>query len=301
MSTERLAISAAVVSSALGGMALGATRFVIGNTDPITLGAFRYGVGFVFLVPVALTLGRRWPRGKDWLGVALLGLLFFGIFPVIYNLSLAYTTAARGALALSTLPLLTMVVGAALGIEGLTARKTLGVLIAVGGVAVALAAGLAQAPAGAWRGDLIMVAGAFCMALYNVWSRPFIARSGPFEFVTAGMGVGAACLTLIAGARGGFAATAAFGAPQWLAILYLGVFGAALNFYLWVFALERTTPTRVANTITVNPVTASLVAALLVHEAIGLDLVIGVIAVFAGIWTASTERPLIGIERKPHG
>jgi drug/metabolite transporter (DMT)-like permease len=301
MSTERLAISAAVVSSALGGIALGATRFVIGNTDPITLGAFRYGVGFVFLVPVALTLGRRWPRGKDWLGVALLGLLFFGIFPVIYNLSLAYTTAARSALALSTLPLLTMVVGAALGIEGLTARKTLGVLIAVGGVAVALAAGLTQAPEGAWRGDLVMVAGAFCMALYNVWSRPFIARSGPFEFVTAGMGVGAVCLALIAGAQGGFAAAAAFGAPQWLAILYLGIFGAALNFYLWVFALERTTPTRVANTITVNPVTASLVAALLVHEAIGLDLVIGVLAVIGGIWTASTGRPLIGTERKPHG
>ena len=45
-----------------------------------------------------------------------------------------------GLLALSTLPLLTMVVAAVLGVEPLTARKTAGVLIAMGGVGVALTA-----------------------------------------------------------------------------------------------------------------------------------------------------------------
>src|SRR5262249_24343296 len=49
-------------------------------------------------------------------------------------LSIAYTTAARASLALSTLPLLTMVTAAALGIEKLTWRKSAGVAIAVAGV-----------------------------------------------------------------------------------------------------------------------------------------------------------------------
>ncbi len=40
-------------------------------------------------------------------------------------------------------------------------------------------------------------------------------------------------------------------------------FGGAAAFYLWVFALERTTPTRVANTMTINPLAASLLAAFL--------------------------------------
>ena len=200
---ERLGVPAAIVSSALGGLALGATRFVIGATDPVTLGAFRYCVGFACLLPITLVIGGRWPKRADWLGVALLGVLFFGIFPVVYNQSIAYTTAARASLALSTLPLLTMAVAAALRIEPLTLRKSAGVLIAVTGVGLALAAGLAQAPPGAWRGDLIMVAGAFCMALYNVWSRPFIARSSPLTFLAAGMGVGAACLAAIAGVADG--------------------------------------------------------------------------------------------------
>jgi drug/metabolite transporter (DMT)-like permease len=288
--TERAGVLAAVLSSALGGAAAAATRYVIGGTDPVTLAAFRFGLGFLFLLPVALARPRRWPDGRDWGAVVALGLLFFAVFFVLFNVSLSYTTAARGALALSTLPLLTMVVAAALGAERLTGRKTAGVLIAMGGVAFALATGLGQAPAGAWRGDLVMVAGALCMALYSVWSRPFIRRSGPLPFTTAGMGAGAAALTIIAWRTGGFAAAGGFGLPQWATVVYLGLFGGALVFYLWAFALARTTPTRVASTITVNPITASAVAALLLGEPVGLHLVVGIAAVGAGIWLASTSR-----------
>ena len=91
--------------------------------------------------------------------------------------------------------------------------------------------------------------------------------------------------------RDGFAVVRAFDAGQWLAVGYLGLFGGAAAFYLWVFALERTTPTRVANTMTVNPLAASLLAALIVAEPIGLNLILGMVAVAAGIWLASTERP----------
>jgi drug/metabolite transporter (DMT)-like permease len=122
-----------------------------------------------------------------------------------------------------------------------------------------------------------------------MWSRPFIEHSSPLAFLTSGMLVGALLLVIIAAARGGFAPLAAFNAGQWLGIVYLGIGGAALNFYLWVLALERTTPTRVANTITVNPIAASIVAALAIGEPIGLHLVAGVAAVALGIWIASTE------------
>ena len=57
------------------------------------------------------------------------------MFFVLYNIAMAYTTAARASLALATLPLQTMVVGALLGVERLTLRKSLGVCIAVLGVA----------------------------------------------------------------------------------------------------------------------------------------------------------------------
>jgi drug/metabolite transporter (DMT)-like permease len=292
--SERLGILAAILSSTFGGMAAAATRFVAGEIDPVTLAAFRFGGGFLFLLPIALALRCHSPRGRDWIGVAALGTMFFALFFVIYNSALGFTTAARGSLALSILPLATMVVAALLGIESLTARKTTGVLIAVAGVAVALATGLGDAPPGAWRGDLIMIGGTLCMALYNVWSRPFIARSSALGFVTSGMGIGAALLVLVAGFGGGFAVVGRFGPGQYLAVTYLAIFGGALAFFLWVFALQHTTPTRVASTMTVNPIAASLLAAMILGEPIGLPLLTGIVAVGAGIWVATTNKPRRG-------
>jgi drug/metabolite transporter (DMT)-like permease len=276
------------MSSGLGGTAIGATRYLVNAIDPLAIGAFRFGIGFLLLLPLA-ALGREpWPSRRDWPGVAGLGLLYFALFPILFNASLSFTTAARGALALSTLPLLTMLVGAALGSEALTARKVLGVLIAMSGVALALLSGLTFAPEGAWRGDLLMVAAALCMALYSIWSKPLIRRSGPVPFTAMSMGVGAVCLILLSWWRGSLAPVASFGPPQWIAVTYLGAFGGALIFYLWAFALERTTPTRVAISVTVNPITASLLGAVLLGEPLRWNLAAGIVAVFAGIRIATT-------------
>jgi drug/metabolite transporter (DMT)-like permease len=217
------------------------------------------------------------------------GRRFGALLLVLYNIAVGYTTAARASLALSTLPLQTMVVGALLGIEPLTLRKSLGVGIAVFGVLAALASGLAAAPAGAWRGELIMTVAVLCMAFYNVWSRPFIKRSSALGFLTVGMGAGAAALILVGVLTDRVDVLGSFETPQWIAGIYLGVGGGALAFILWVLALERATPTRVANTMTVNPIAAGLLAAVLVNEPITLNLVVGLIAVFAGIWIATMQ------------
>jgi len=287
--SERIGVIAAIVSCAAGGAAAVATRFVIGAVDPITIAAFRFGLGFAVLLPLTLALRSRWPSGRDWIGVALLGLMFFGLFFVLYNISLSHTTTARGTLALSVLPLVTMAVAALLGVERLTARKSTGGVVAVLGVAATLAAGLGDAPEGAWRGDLIMVGATLCMALYSIWSRPYVRRSSPLAFVTAGMGCGALCLVVVAAWSGGFVVARQFDWAQWLAIFYLGAGGGALAFYLWVFALERASPTRVANTMTVNPVVSSVLAAWLLGEPLGFHIAAGIAAVGAGIWIATVE------------
>jgi drug/metabolite transporter (DMT)-like permease len=279
----------AVVSSSLGGTAAAVTRYLVGVADPVTIASLRWGIGFLCVLPAAILLEARWPRRADWPSVALLGLAFFGLFFVLYNAAIGYTTAARASLALSTLPLQTMLVGAVLGIEALTLRKSAGVGLAVLGVAAALATGVADAPEGAWRGELIMAGAVLCMAFYNVWSRPFIARSSPLGFLAVGMGAGAAALVLIVVVTRRLSVLGAFGAAQWSAALYLGIAGGAFAFILWVLALERASPTRVANTMTVNPVAAALLASGLVGERITLNLMAGLVAVFAGIWIATTE------------
>ncbi len=223
--------------------------------------------------------------------MATLGVCFFGVFFILYNVALGFTTAARASLALSTLPLQTMLAGAVLGVETLTARKSLGVGVAMLGVIGALASGLSAAPEGAWRGELIMVGAVLCMALYNVFSRPFIQRSSALGFLALGMGSGALALLIVGAFSGSAAVLSGFDSAAWIASLYLGVGGGALAFILWVLALQRASPTRVATTMTVNPIAAAALAAILVDEPITLNLVAGLAAVFAGIWIATTDAP----------
>lgn len=288
---------AAILSSALGGTAIGATRYLAGPLDPIAIGAIRFGGGFLVLAPIVLARGGHWPDRKDWLPTAGLGFLFFCIFPLLFNAALIYTSAARGALALSTLPMLTIVIGAVLRVERPTAQKTIGVLVAMLGVAIALGAGYADAPAGAWRGDLLMMAAACCMALYSVLSRPLIARNGPLPFVAFGMGVGALFLGALSINSDAGSALRALSTIQWISAGYLAIVCGALIFFLWAFALRHTTATVVAVSVAVNPITAAIFGSLLLGEPAGPSLVMGLIAVLLGICVTQSGQSRMSTSR----
>ena len=191
---EWIGVSIAIVSSCLGGTAAAVTRYLVGSADPLTLAILRWGIGFLVRAAGSACAERALAARRDWPAVALLGLCFFGLFFILYNVAIGYTTAARASLALATLPLQTMVVGG-------VARHRAADAAQIGrcrhrglGVFAALASGLSTAPPGAWRGELIMTGAVLCMAFYNVWSRPFIQRSSALGFLAVGMGAGAAAL-----------------------------------------------------------------------------------------------------------
>ncbi|HET9902815.1 MAG TPA: DMT family transporter [Xanthobacteraceae bacterium] len=286
---ERVAVAAAAFSAGLGGVTIAATRLLVASSDPITINAVRFGVAFLLLLAAAVTLRVPWPRREDWFSVSLLGVLAFVVFSLLFVAAMQFTISARAGLAFSTMPLQTMIIAAAFGVQRLTLRRSLGVLIAIGGVAVALVAGLEGAPPGAWRGDLIMVAAVLVMSAYVVLSRPLIVRCHPLAFLTVGMGAGEAILLGLAVASGGFSSLADYGPAQWLAMAFLAVGGGAAMFILWVFALGRTGPTQAAVSVGVNPIMAAITGALMLGEPIGPNLLIGLAGVFAGLWLATSE------------
>src|SRR3954452_22633934 len=87
---EWIGVFIALVSSCLGGTAAAITRYLVGGADPVTLAILRWAIGFLCLLPAALFLKVRLPQRKDWLAVAILGLCFFGLFFVLYNIAIGY-------------------------------------------------------------------------------------------------------------------------------------------------------------------------------------------------------------------
>src|SRR3954471_24650887 len=90
--TEWFGVLLAIVSSSLGGSAAAVTRYLVGNADPLTLAILRWGFGLCVVLPVAAILRVRWPQRRDWPGVAALGFCFFGLFFILYNVALGFTT-----------------------------------------------------------------------------------------------------------------------------------------------------------------------------------------------------------------
>jgi drug/metabolite transporter (DMT)-like permease len=281
-------------------MAAAVTRYAVAAVDPVLISTFRFGLGCLLLLPFALATRARWPRGADLIVTAALGVMFYGGYFVVYARALTLTTAARGSLGIATLPVLTMLVAAALGKERLTGRKTLGVLTALCGVAISLASDLSRAPVGAWKGDAIMIAAMLSMSLYTIYSRPLMTRSSALGYACAGMAAGAALNATVVSSSSGWAALHTLGASHWSALLFLGAGPGALGFFLWVYAVQRTTPTRAAATITVSPLSAAALASLLVSEPFSIGLMVGAVAVAAGIWISSTEKPHDQLRGRAH-
>jgi drug/metabolite transporter (DMT)-like permease len=222
-----------------------------------------------------------------------LGALFFGAFPWLFNLSLAFTSATRGALVLATSPMMTLALASVVRSEAFSGLKLLAVIAAFAGVAVAIVAGPGGVAGGgrAWIGDLLMLAAAAIAASYAVYVKPQLRRHPPVLVTLVSMAGGVAALAPFAAARGLFAHLPVFDAHGWLAVAFLGVGGGAIQFGLWVWAVSRLTPTQASIFLCLTPITALLLAGLILGEALTLALFAGLLLVIGGILLSNWRGP----------
>lgn len=284
-----LPVLAAAATGVQVGAAIVATRFVIDLVEPVPLAFLRYALGFACLLPPALlalprlraAAARQW---RDLLPLTLLGVAQFALVVVLLNYGLQQVPAARAALLFATLPLLTLAVAAALGQERATATKLLGVLLTLAGVAVtlgpeALRRGLA--PAG-WAGEAAVLGSALTAALCSVLYRPYLTRWPVLPLGAYAMLASVAVLGIGAAAQGFFAQVPVLPAEAWGAVLFVGA-SSGLGYWLWLWALRHTSPTRVTVFLSLSPVTAALLGALLLGEPVTPAAIAGFACIALGL------------------
>ena len=287
---------AAVIASVCFGASVVATRFAVGQTDPITLAFLRYTIATLCMSPVLFAALRSQIPRRDLLRIVALGVIFFGLFPWSFSASLQYLPSSRVATIIATTPLVTLLLSHWRGIERITAMMVIGQCIALAGLWLALGVGTPVATPNAlsdsrWLGVALAAITVSSGAFYNVFSRPLLKRYPPLHISAISMAAGTCALAPLAAARGLFTAPPHFTTAGYGAVLFLGTFGGALGFTLWIWALQRSTPSRVAVFLALNPVTATLLGAILLGERITSAFVIGLTLVLAGIVLAS-RRPL---------
>jgi drug/metabolite transporter (DMT)-like permease len=285
-----LAAHAAAAAAALSaGAAVVATRFVIGETDPISLVFYRYLISVICFAPI---LPMLWPRTRldaiEYGKIAGFGILFFVLFPWTFNAALQYNPAARGAVGLATIPIQTLLVATAFGRERLTASKATGVLLAFSGIAVAFGAAALERNNGSYLvGDGLMLLSGLCAAIYSVFGRSTLMRHGPLFVTALAMVFAVAALAPVIVVKGTGTTLPVFSFRGWMAILFLGSVAGALQFSLYMWALRWLPPTTTTLYLTLNPITAMVLGITLLGERLTLELVVGMALVLIGILVGS--------------
>jgi drug/metabolite transporter (DMT)-like permease len=287
--SKRLAANAgAFVAAVLFGSSVVAVRVAVQEVPPLSLAVLRFGQGGLLLVFVLLLFGMRnllRIRWHDLPLLVLLGAILFTVFPVTFNASLRLIEASRGALILATIPIWSTLLARASRSERLAPRQVVGVFLSLGGVGLALAErGVGwQGGLGTLAGDGLMLVTALCGAAYGVLAQRAFVLYNALTVTTYAMVLGTLLLLPFGLAEGLVGVLSQLDRQTVVLLVFLGVFGGALGFFLWTFALTRLTPTQVAVYINLNPLVAMVLAAALLAERLTTIFVVGFGTVVLGV------------------
>ena len=282
--------AAAAATGILVGAGIVATRFVIDQTHPASLALLRYTIGFGCLLPPVVLAGRVRFASRDLVPIAFLGIVQFGVLIALMNFGLQFIPSGRAALIFATFPLLTLLLAATLGQERLTAVKTLGVVLTIVGVACALGEkAIEWGRAEGWLGESAVFASALCGAACSVFYRPYLRRYSTLAVSALAMLASVGFLAGLAAREGFFCAWPHFTTEGWLAVIFIGV-SSGVGYYLWLWALGRTTPTRVTIFLTLSPITAAGSGAWFLGEELSPMLVLGLAGTVLGLSLAHWQR-----------
>lgn len=263
-----------------------AVRFSNEGLEP-TFGAMvRFGLAAGLFFVIAGLLRLPLPRGRAAIGAVLYGALGFGFAYWMLYFALVELTAGTTSVVMASVPLLTLVLAVLHGQEKFTARGLVGGLLAIAGIAVL--------SAGSVGGDIrpIYFGAALLGALGAAESSVVVKgypRAHPITTNAIGMAAGA-ILLLIASLVQGEQWMLPPDGKTWAAVAWLVVAGSVGLFALFLFVIGRWTASATVYALTLMPVVAVTLGALLAGETITMEVVGGGALVIAAVYVAALSQ-----------
>ncbi|MFJ8465872.1 DMT family transporter [Streptomyces swartbergensis] len=277
---ELLAAAAATVTVVLWASAFVSIRSAGEAYSPGALALGRLLAGALTLGVICLLRREGVPPRSAWRGIALSGLLWFGVYMVALNWGEQQVDAGTAALVVNTGPILIALLGARLLGDPMPPRLLAGMAVSFAG---AVTVGLSMSGEGGASvlGVVLCLLAAVTYAGGVVAQKPALGTASPLQVTTFGCLVGAVVCLPFAGQLVQEAAEAPASAT--LNMVYLGVFPTALAFTTWAYALSRTTASRMGATTYAAPALVVLMSWLFLGEVPGLLTLAGGALCLAGV------------------
>ncbi|MFD5630079.1 DMT family transporter [Streptomyces sp. NPDC127072] len=285
--TDPRAAAAATVTVVLWASAFVSIRSAGSAYSPGALALGRLLAGVVTLGAICLVRRVGWPPRAAWRGIAVSGVLWFGVYMVALNWGEQQVDAGTAALVVNIGPILIALLGSRLLGDPMPPRLLAGMAVSFAG---AVAVGLSMSGNGGSSvlGVVLCLLAAVTYAAGVVAQKPVLGLASPLQATTFGCLIGAVACLPFAGQLVHEAADAPVSAT--LNMVYLGVFPTALAFTTWAYALARTTASRMGATTYAVPALVVLMSWLFLGEVPGLLTLCGGLLCLAGV-AVSRSRP----------
>ncbi len=272
-------------------------KYVLGHVQPLAVAGMRV----LFAGPVIMLLALRFdkvrPKGKDFLVLAMLG--FFGVFvnQLLFITGLDYTTATNASILMPSIPVFTVAVAMAMGVERITWRRSLGIGLAVAGALIMLKVTRFSFGEETVIGNLMILVNCLSYSLFLVLARPVLLRIPPLTVTAWCFVFGGSGILLVAAPDLAAVPWPDLPTLAWLGIVYVVLFPTLINYLLNTWAIKRSSSTLVATYTTLQPVVATTLAVMLLGEHFGFREVLGFLLIVSGLlWitfhsTKSTVPP----------
>ena len=238
---------------ALAATLIWSTNFIIGRgiaetVPPVSLSFLRWLTAFIGLLPFTLVpvLRRRRHFFRHWRYYAVTGLVGVSLVNTFIYIAAHSVAALNMSLIAASSPLFVLILSRLFYQEPLFPRRLGGICAVLAGVCLLITRGDVSALTRLefHSGDLVMLAGSFCFALYTLLARRQPAGSGQFAALTVIFGLGVLfLLPLVLWEDGGPIPLT----PSVLGtLLYLGLGASILAFWFWGKAIALIGPARTA-------------------------------------------------------
>ena len=271
-----------------------AMNFIVGKIalrtfPPLLLSMLRTTMAGALILPAYLLRRKTQARAAfQWRDVP--ALLFLGVLGVAANqvffvAGLSRTSVAHSSLMIGLTPVLVLLAAAAFGLERLTARKLLGMVIALAGI---VALNSSKTGTASIAGDLFIFGSTSTFALFTVGGKRVSTRVSALTMNTFAYVGGAVALLPIGlwyWPRFSFASVTP---AAWATVAYMAALPSVLCYLIYYHALTKIPASRVSAFSYLQPLLASGAGALVLGESITGNILGGGLLVLTGVYL--TER-----------